>query len=333
MMTKIRAWLKSLGAGKLVYEMIHRPLQPIWYLREQGVFRTLAAKRGEREMAKRAETLILSHVPVQDAQEVAFLTGNGFWYQSLFCAYSFAIHSKRYPTFCFYTDGTLQQWQKELLIRNLPGSKVVDEETVQERLANHLPRGRYPSLYQARERLVLMRKFLDVCAGRPSSVIFLDSDMLFWNDPHLMWDLIDANRAFFMSDPYSNYFYDNPKDQLAFFGVSIVDCFNSGAIGVPHGALDYDKGEYYCRLMLECPSKRFYFAEQTLFALLLGNKQAVRLPKTDYRLVYNRQLVAAARIEAVAPTLLHYAWNGNPDFKGCEWKRLLKTLETKAIIG
>jgi hypothetical protein len=262
--------------------------------------------------------------------EVAFLTGNGFWHQSLLCAYSFAWHSANYPRFCFFDDGTLQEWQCQLLVEKIPDSVVYRDKEVTEQIEQQLPIARFPNLHRERRHLVLMRKLVDIFAGKAHYVIYLDSDMLFWRNPESVWELARAQRPFFMTDIETSY-YGRIGKFAQIFGVAPPERVNTGLLGIPAAAVDYDKAERYCLLLDKHGTGIRHFFEQTLWALLLANMNAAALPPAEYRLIIDRELEEIYQ-HACAPVCLHYCWKANLDYKRVEWKRWLRHHELGSLL-
>ncbi len=271
-----------------------------------------------------AQALSLPVPSAIDPQVVAFLTGNRHWYQSLFCAYTFVRNSWRFPSFRFYDDGTLQGWQKDVLTTNIPGSIIIEIQEVEERLDNCLPRCRYPALYRERGRFILMRKIMDVFAGQPDLVIFLDSDLLFWKEPTLLWRLAGGQTPFYMQDA-KNCYSDSLDNLTGFFGFRPKTCVNTGILGMPGGLLDYDKAEHYCRVLADRATGIRHFFEQTLWALLLTDLKTIALPAIDYR-VPDDWIASVIRRSPEHPTCVHYCGRTRLDYHRSEWKRCLHTL-------
>ncbi len=121
-----------------------------------------------------------------------FLTGKRFWYQTAFCAWTFAKHSGREVILNLVDDGTLSDEHHAGLRRLFPQGVTVHKSDVQERIEALLPVERFPILRQRWADYINIRKLTDIHLGSTGVKLVLDSDMLIFRKPQAILDWWDA---------------------------------------------------------------------------------------------------------------------------------------------
>ncbi|MEB3354650.1 MAG: glycosyl transferase, partial [Cyanobacteriota bacterium] len=149
----------------------------------RGYFRTGAWQRQMEQAATRLPVLSPSGPASGPLLEVWFLTGERFWYQTAFCAWSLARHCHRELVLHLVDDGSLKPEQEQRLRRLFPAGKTRWKQEVALELEQHLPVNRFPVLRQRWGDYINIRKLTDIHLASSGSKLVLDSDMLFFRRP------------------------------------------------------------------------------------------------------------------------------------------------------
>ncbi len=278
----IRSTLQQAGAGRLAYQFLHRPLGALKAcLKEGGPLEQRRTERGRQAMESAA--LQLPVLPVRGGVpiELHVLTGRRFWYQTAFCLWSFARHAERDLAPCIYDDGTLTEEFTEPLQRLFPAAHVVEQKKILERLDQHLPLARFPHLRERWQRYPNIRKLTDVHAGSSGWKLVMDSDLLFFRKPEFLLDwFVNPDRPLHAVDSETSYGYPRAlMAQLA--GHQLAELVNVGLCGLRSEALDWDRLEHWCRVLIERHGPH-YFLEQALVAMLVAGQRCAVAPAADY---------------------------------------------------
>jgi hypothetical protein len=246
--------------------------------------------------------------------DIWFLTGNRFWYQTLFCIWTLAKHSRRHLVVNLVDDGTLHQWQEQRIRALFPVGLTRWKNDLLDQLESHLPFRRYPILRQRWLDYVNIRKLTDVHLGGVGHRLVLDSDMLFFAYPGELlswWD--DPSGACLMSDCQESYGYSKGlMAQLAH--ADIPPLLNVGICGLRSEDLDWDELEHWCRTLAELEGTSYYL-EQALVAMLAARMPRHVMPAARYITFPSRE--QAFRGEGV---LQHYVSDSKPFyFRKC-WR-------------
>jgi len=248
--------------------------------------------------------------------EVHVLTGRKFWYQTAFCLWSLAQASGREGRPVIHDDGSLKQEQAEQLQRIFPAARVEWLAEAEEKLDRILPTSRYPALRQRRRELPLMKKILDVHAGRTEWTLFMDADLLFFRRPDFLLEWWDNPRRPLTSVDVE-YAYGYPIELLAELARAPVrPLINTGISGHLSNAIDWDKMEFWCRTLIERAGTHYY-QEQALIALQTAGQECEVLPSDDY--VTLPREPEASHCEAV---MHHYVSSSKPWYFRTNWRRI-----------
>ena len=251
------------------------------------------------------------------AVEVQVLTGRKFWYQTAFCLWSFAKASGREVRAVVHDDGSLDQRQAEVLLRLFPGSRMETCDMIKERLDALLPASKFPALRARRMELPLMKKILDVHAGRTGWTLFMDADLLFFRRPDFLlswWDKPSQP----LTSVDAEYAYGYPLELLEeLAGDKVRPLINTGLSGHRSDLIDWDKMEYWCKSLVDRAGKHYY-QEQALIALLTAGRDCAVLPPEDY--VTLPREPEASRCEAV---MHHYVASSKPWYFRTNWRRVM----------
>ena len=278
-----------LSAGRLLYLSVHQPLGWIersW--REGGPVNQWTTRRGRFAMVEASPRLPPLPPAAPGAPEVCFLTGRRFWYQTAFCFWSLCRHSDRSFTPVFIDDGSFDDTLRAECLRLFPGARIPSRDAIDARLEATLPAAHFPALRGQRRTYLHLRKITDVHAGLDGWRLVLDSDMLFFRRPDALLGWCDAPaRPVHMLDVQDAYGYPT-KTLTELAGRPVPEKVNVGVCGLRSDTLDWEKLEWWCAQLLARHGTSYYL-EQALVALLLADRETVRLPAGDYRLMPDEQ--------------------------------------------
>ncbi len=255
-----------------------------------------------------------------NAFPVFFLSGDQFWYQTIFCAYSLRVHAGHAIKVIVIDDGTLTADQAAELARIIPGTQVRWAEETTRKLDELLPCDRFPTLRRRRLVYPHLRKLIDVHAGNDGWNVVLDSDMLFHHRPVFFLDwLSDADRPFHLVDVEDAYGYSNAlMTELA--GATIPSRLNVGICGLHSNSIDWHLLEAWCDVLLKREGSH-YLQEQALIAMLLATQRCAVAPPEQY-------VVEPGREEAKHPeaALHHYVGSSKVWYFRFGWRSFLDHL-------
>jgi hypothetical protein len=216
-----------------------------------------------------------------NAFPVFFLSGDQFWYQTIFCAYSLRVHAGCAIKVIIIDDGTLTGDQATELARIIPGTQVRWLAETTRKLDELLPCDRFPTLRRRRLVYPHLRKLTDVHVGNNGWNVVLDSDMLFYHRPNFFLDwLSGADRPFHLVDVEDAYGYSNAlMTELA--GATIPSRLNVGMCGLHSNSIDWDLLEAWCDNLLKREGGH-YLQEQALTAMLLAGRPCAVAPQEEY---------------------------------------------------
>jgi hypothetical protein len=310
-----------LGAGAAARKYYHEPIgQFRQMVREGGPLEQRRTEQGRLEMVRAASDLPPLQSPVSETEyRVSFLSGDRFWYQTLFCIYSLQIHSPVRIAPTIYDDGSFSDGKMAAISRVAPWTRFVARSEIDDRLDQQLPVARFPTLRARRIDYVHLRKLTDVHLGRRGWTTVLDSDMLFFRRPTALLNWFAApDRPCHLIDCEPSYGY-SPELLEELAGQPIPELVNVGVCSLRSETIDWDRLEYWCRATLEREGPA-YVQEQALTALLLAGQDSLRLPSEDYQV---RPRVAEGRAPTAA--LHHYVAQSKRSYFQDGWRRVLES--------
>lgn len=278
----IRFLLKELKFGRLYYRTIHQPIRISKKVLTRGLQVSFAMKRGEYLMRKAAKTLVVPTSCENTEVTLHLLTGNKFWYQTLFCLYSLGTQGRTQFSAEIYDDGTLTLEQINLLKRALPRTTIIEKKVIEEAIRSRLPESKFPVLHFLRESYPHIRKLTDIHSQPGSWKLVLDSDMLFFKRPEalIQWSR-DPQTPICMTDTSS--FYGYPLETLqTLSGQSIPERVNVGIIGLNSNDINWQEVEYWCQFLIDTHGSHYYL-EQAVSAMLISRfVNKIQLPESEY---------------------------------------------------
>lgn len=255
---------------------------------------------------------------LQPELPVWFMSGNAFWYQTMFCAWSLALHSGTQIALNILDDGTLQQWQIAKLESKFPFVTIYSASTCAEQREHLLPRSRYPWVHAVLERQILFRKLTDIFCGSSQWRLFLDSDMLFFRRPYaLHHECIKAEKALVQEDCWESYGYTRELCEELTEGSQLPKAINIGVLGMRADLVDWGKIESWIPVLIEREGWK-YNITQCITAMILSSQPIAFLPSAEYR-VYPKKPTNSRAIRVME----HYVSDSKPFYFSTAWKQLV----------
>ena len=258
----------------------------------------------------------------QETSNIYFLSGRKFWYQTVFCAYSMAQHSKISLRPVIYDDGTLAlEYQKEIL-RIFPNAQIHLKDDLDKKIKTHLPACKFPYLRERRENYPNIRKLTDIHIGSEGWKLVLDSDMLFFRQPNtlLNW-LQNPTQPCHMVDTETSYGY-SPALMESLAGAKLAERVNVGICGLNSSELDWEQIEHWCKTLIESEGTHYY-QEQALVAMLMAGRDCIVADESNYD-------VMPAQEEAISTkaVLHHYVADSKPWYFRYGWRHIVNTVRS-----
>ena len=269
-------------AGRLAYQLFFRPRGALRRcIVEGGPIEQLRTAKGRLAMENAAGTLPLLHRFTGQPVRIHLLTGHRFWYQTLFCLWTFARHAERTLHPVIYDDGSLAEAHRESLRRIFPAARFVSHGEANAALETHLPSGRYPHLHERWHNYPNIRKLIDPHVGSTGWKLVLDSDLLFFRRPEFLLSWSDApSKPLHAIDCETSYGYSRAlMDRLA--GAPTGELVNVGLTGLNSDEIDWDKLESWTAALHSAEGSS-YFLEQALIAMLVAGRPCAIASESDY---------------------------------------------------
>ena len=320
----VKSVARSTGLAKLYRTVVRTPLNTVRQsIREGGPIEQWRTQRGKEAMREAATELPPLDPPPEDSEgplRVYFLTGEDFWYQTLFCFVSLQRHCEVRATPVIYGDGTLHEDYRHRIRRVVPWVEFVTSDEVEERLDVHLPASRYPTLRKRRIEYAHLRKLTDFHVGSSNWKLILDSDMLFFDTPSLLINWLRApQRPIHMIDAGEFYGYSRQlMEELA--GAEIPKRLNVGICGLQGDMVEWSALERWCREMNQREHVN-YLQEQALTAMLMAGRERIEAPRPEY---LTKPSVGEGHSPSV--TLHHYVSESKRAYFQHGWRHTLQSL-------
>jgi hypothetical protein len=278
---------RRLGLGNIAHHCFRRPtswLREFWL--DGGPLQRRRTEKGRKEMEAAATQLPALAAPSAGAVPVTIhvLSGRRFWYQTVFCLWTFAHTAQRPLAPVILDDGSLTPEFAEPLRRLFPAARIIPESEILARLDVHLPVSHFPSLRARRLEFPLLKKLLDPHVGLTGWRLLIDSDLLFFREPDALLTWHDNPTKPLHAEDLDNA-YGYPLSLLAeLAGQPVAERINTGMLGLQSETIDWERMEFWCRTLLERNGPQYY-QEQALVALLLAGHKCVIPPCEDYVLL------------------------------------------------
>jgi hypothetical protein len=306
--------------GKLIYKYLFRPTLPIRYhLKHFGLIGWISLVQGEKRMKKAALNLAPITLTDDHQLECSYLTGEKYWYQTIFCAYSLARVMQSRVRINIYSDGSLSPQKVNLFNSVLKGVAIISPDAMLNELDGKLPIEKYPSLRHLRESSPFFRKLVDMRLNN-RYLVQLDSDMLFFNYPAELIEAYNNGNCYFMEDKIEASYYVLPEKQIEEqFGLQMKRKINSGILAYNSASIDWDFVESVCKYLLEkVPVIHPPLLEQTINAIIVSRLNAEPLNQR-YNILYNNKHNVISANDVVR----HYIFKARELYLTKEWKQVL----------
>ncbi|MFZ0591719.1 MAG: hypothetical protein WAM39_14735 [Bryobacteraceae bacterium] len=209
------------------------------------------------------------------------LTGEFHAHLTCFCLYSLLQTADVPVAPVVHEDGTLKNNQREQLRRIIPTVRFVSVHEAESLVDCSFPRNRFPALRIMRDRLHLMRKLLDVHAGKTEPTLFVDSDVFFYRNPDYLVEWLRRGREPIYMLDYQNAYGYEPAVLESVYGKPMPPRVNTGLCGFHSPTIDWDKLEFWAGRLLEAAGVN-HFSEQALTAMAIGDRKSDTAPSHDY---------------------------------------------------
>jgi hypothetical protein len=254
--------------------------------------------------------------PLPGPLPVHVMTGESHWHLTCFCLYSLLEQSEAAVGITVHEDGSLTNDQRGEMVRILPQAQFVSPEQAEQTVDRFLPNQHFPALRRMRETLGLMRKLVDVHAGKTEPTLFIDSDVLFHRNPEFVTSWFrTGQQPVYILDYQDAYGY--PSEVLeAVYGRPMPSRVNTGLTGIRSSEIDWDKLEFWASRLLASGGVN-HFSEQALTAMLMSDLGGRPAPPEDYNVSPERAEVLhpkAVMHHYVVPSRTWYYTDAIPAF-------------------
>jgi hypothetical protein len=290
-MITAKQWLAERTPEGIKNAIYRKPIGEIRKIKSLGLDGYFLMDKWSKNMEKAVETL----PPLEFAGpglEVWYLTGNKFWYQTVFCAWSLAKYSKRNIALRLVDDGSLTEWQINQMKQIFSDVIVQTPFNCDATMDKYLPSDKFPRLRNLRCVYPHIRKLTDVHVGSTGQKLVMDSDMLFFGRPVLLLNWLESKTIkgpIYMTDVIESYGY--PRYLLEeLVGATIPNRVNVGICGLWSDSLDWSEIEYWCK-ELQSRFGNSYYLEQALVSMLVARQTSFQVPEDDYIVLPNFQQI------------------------------------------
>lgn len=315
----LRHYAKEWKLGAIAYKLYYAPKGFVQKTMHRGALNMAVDHFSSLQMEKAAYGL--PPIKTQNSQpplDIYFLTGRKFWYQTCFCAYSMAQNTNLTLRPIIYDDGSLEKQYQDEIIRIFPNAKIILKPEIEEYINQYLPENKFPYLRERRLNYPNMRKVTDIHVGSKGWKLVLDSDMLFFRTPDFLLNWLKSpQQPCHMVDVETSYGYSDVL-MTSLAQAKISERLNVGICGLKSEDIDWEKLEYWCKIMIE-EQGTHYYQEQALVAMLMADKSRAVAPNEDYIVMPNRE-------EVIEPkgVLHHYVSESKPWYFRYAWKHIVK---------
>jgi hypothetical protein len=208
---------------------------------------------------------------------VYFLSGEKYWYQTLYCYYSLVYSSGQVATPVILDDGSLTQDNIELILAKIPSAQIVSFEYLTNKINEILPESKYPWIHKMRKAQPLTRKLTDLHLDGGSWKMLLDSDMLFFKRADWLIDWLGAKNKLpaYMIDCVEAYGYSHELRAEIAGRTDFPDRANIGFLGWASDQIDFEWLEYAIGKLVEAEGLRYNLTQGLTSMMFAGRKCSV----------------------------------------------------------
>lgn len=250
--------------------------------------------------------------------DVWFMTGSTHWYQTAFCAWSFALHSGLVIRPIILDDGTLLASHIDHLKRLFPELVVHSVRECDEQFFSLFPAKKYPSLNFMRWKQLLFRKLTDIHAHSDERRLFFDSDMIFFRRPAQLetYMLSTSSTPIVQKDCWESYGYTRELTERL-CGARLPDAANIGIFSLNGSTIDWEKVENWLTILLE-EQRTKYNVTQCITAMLIAAQSPIFLDANEYNVLP----ITPGKARPLR-VLEHYVSDSKPYYFSRAWKELV----------
>lgn len=253
-----------------------------------------------------------------DLIELWFMTGARHWYQTAFCAWSFALHSDCRIRPIIIDDGTLKDSHIDYLKKIFPDLAVHDADTCTAQRESLLALDKYPFINRVIKKQLLFRKLTDVFCGSSKKRLFLDSDMLFYRRPAQIEEFMLTKSSYLVqSDCWESYGYSRSLCEQLTGGARLPKAINIGVLGMSGSIIDWDRVEYWLSQMISLEGWKYNITQCTA-AMILAGSGVEALPASLYEV-----LPSYPKKPRPLRVMEHYVSDSKPYYFQKAWRELL----------
>jgi hypothetical protein len=229
--------------------------------------------------------------------EIHVVTGREYWKLGLWMLASFFYTTKRSWPVTIHDDGTCSSSDIASMSTVVPFARIVSRADADQHLHKQLEA--FPKTHHLRSTFPLLLKLTDTTLLRQSSqCLVLDCDLLFFKEPVeiLTWSAT-AEHNLFLTD-IADASAVPPAQINSLLGVNMLENLNSGLCALRPDFLDLDLMERALTKTALIDAPRRWTVEQTLFAILAGQRSSKLLP--------SRYLVSSEKRAPKSTVMRHY---------------------------
>lgn len=291
---------------------------------EGGPIQQAVTEAGRANMIRCAYELpSLPPVYGPNSHKVYFLSGEKYWYQTLYCYYSLVCTSGQIATPVILDDGSLTADIVDLIMSKIPSAEIISYEALTNKINEILPDSKYPMIHKMRKVQPLTRKLTDLHLDGAGWKMLLDSDMLFFKRADWLIDWLDAKNKLpaYMVDCVEAYGYSHELRAEIAGRSDFPDRANIGFLGWASDQIDFDWLEYAIGKLVETEGLR-YNLTQGLASMMFAGRQCSVAPESLY-------IVKPSVEEGLRPTgiLHHYVAESKRSYFQTGWRIIQDQIE------
>jgi hypothetical protein len=312
---------QSMTFGRIAYRFFFKPTFTLRYhITHFGLLGWIEMCRCEGQMKRAARKLRTIRLSQDKLLQASFLTGEKYWHQTLFCAYTLARSLDGQVGIKLYSDGTLTDEHIECIGKVLPGVESTSELEVIKILDAVLPEQNFPTLRHLRKWHPFFRRLIDIHTS-PSWTLHLDSDMLFLSKPRQVLAAYQSKTSVYMKERLADsYFVDTIENLRDNHGINCLKKVNGGMVAYDSDRIDYNDLEKKAKYLLQkFPDAGPAQVEQTLMSYILYLQTAVALNEDEYAIFYDKRPQFSD-----LQTVRHYIFKAKFPYFTKEWKKVIR---------
>lgn len=305
--------------GKIKTVLYRKPMAKLERLCRWGPNAYFRIEDWKRKMEQAARELPEPAAQGAEGKErsvdIWFMTGKGFWYQTAFCAWTLARHSRYHIRPVILDDGSLDVDTIDQLRRLFPDLIVHAKESCDMAFQERFPAACFPNLNFWRNKQLLFRKLTDIHGGSDERRIFLDSDMLFFRNPSELDEWFEGDQGYNLvqKDCWESYGYSRMLTERL-CGRQLPEAVNIGIFSLHGPSIDWGQVEIWTGELIKAEGLHYNITQCTT-AMIMACSPLRILDPEDYKVwPKNPSATAPQRV------LDHYVSDSKPYYFGEAWK-------------